>query len=252
VKVDDIRALAKGPNVVCEGFNGALAITNEFISSQSIAYGEGDTNCNAIFGAVRNLEVASSSAADTADGTGLRTLLVIGADANGNYQEEVITMNGQTSVVGTLGFRTVYSAIGLTFGSGLANAGNIHIALRKSGGCTNTSGVLTAPTPAIVIAAGVNFDTQALWVCPANKVFKLRKIAFHACAQPVRATLLVRPSELKTWIVRDILPIGNVGYWEIAYPLVLHGGDAIRFDALSTTAAGQVNVRAYLDEVFGR
>jgi hypothetical protein len=250
--LDYLRGLYNGSRPFIEGFNGALATSVEFVASGSIVYGEGDTNCNAIFTATRLLEVASASAADAAAGTGLRTLLVIGCDADGRLQEETITMNGTTSVVGAKGFKTIYIAVGLTYGTGLANAGIIHVALRKAAGCTNTSGALTAPTPAIVLAAGENMNKQCIWVCPPGRKFEVEKLEVGATTQGVVLLPFIRCAALGAWYNCVRLPIGNTAAAPFEWPMVLDAGDAIRFDALSTTAAGQVNVQIYLKEIFGR
>jgi len=82
------------------------------------------------------MKVSSSSANDTSAGTGARTFLVAGLDANYNQISEVITLNGQTAVNTTNSYlRINYSEV-LTVGSGAAQAGDIYV-----GTGTVTSGV---------------------------------------------------------------------------------------------------------------
>jgi len=52
--------------------------------------------------------VSSSSANDTSAGTGARTVLVSGLDANYNEVEETVTLNGQTQVATTTEFLRVF------------------------------------------------------------------------------------------------------------------------------------------------
>lgn len=73
------------------------------------------------------LEVVSNNADDAAAGTGARTILVEGLDANYDYQREIITLNGTSDVNTTSTWRAVNSARVLTAGSGGTNAGLITI-----------------------------------------------------------------------------------------------------------------------------
>lgn len=82
------------------------------------------------------MKVSSSSANDTAAGTGVRTILVSGLDANYDTISETVTLNGQTAVNTANSYlRIQYTEI-LTTGSGKAQAGTIYL-----GTGTVTSGV---------------------------------------------------------------------------------------------------------------
>lgn len=73
------------------------------------------------------MQVSSGSANDAAAGTGARTILVSGLDANYNQISETVTLNGQTQVATTNSFlRITYTEI-LSTGSGKAQAGTIYI-----------------------------------------------------------------------------------------------------------------------------
>lgn len=86
------------------------------------------------------MKVSSSSASDTSAGTGARTILVAGLDANYNQINEVVTLNGQTAVNTTNSYlRILYTEI-LSVGSGAAQAGTIYVG----------TGVVTAGVPATV------------------------------------------------------------------------------------------------------
>lgn len=88
--------------------------------------------------AAATLKVSSSSANDTAAGTGARTLLLAGLDANYAAISEVITLNGQTQVTTTNSYlRVTYTEL-LTTGSGNAQAGSIYV-----GSGSATAGVPT-------------------------------------------------------------------------------------------------------------
>ncbi len=72
------------------------------------------------------LTIASDNAADTAAGTGLRTVNVQGVDTNGDYIETDITMNGLASVA-LNDFAFVNRMRGLTAGSNGRNVGTINV-----------------------------------------------------------------------------------------------------------------------------
>lgn len=71
------------------------------------------------------VSIVSASTADTAAGTGARTVEIQGLD--GNYEEltEVVTMNGTAAVSTTASFIRVFRMRVVTAGSGETNAGNI-------------------------------------------------------------------------------------------------------------------------------
>jgi hypothetical protein len=93
------------------------------------------------------MKVSSSSANDTAAGTGARTVYVAGLDANHNEIEEIVTLNGQTAALTTQSFLHINNAYVATAGSGLSAAGDIYFG----------DGVLTAGVPATVYDT-IKFD----------------------------------------------------------------------------------------------
>jgi hypothetical protein len=107
------------------------------------------------------LKISSSSAADTSDGTGARTVFIEGVDGNFNVVGETVILNGQTAVNTTNSYLYVNSFYVATVGSGGANAGNIN-----AGTGTVTSGV-----PAVlydIIAIGYNQRTTGHYCVPAG------------------------------------------------------------------------------------
>jgi len=107
------------------------------------------------------LKISSSSASDTSDGTGARTVFIEGVDGNFNVVSETVILNGQTAVNTTNSYLYVNSFYVATVGSGGANAGNIN-----AGTGTVTSGV-----PAVlydIIAIGYNQRTTGHYCVPAG------------------------------------------------------------------------------------
>lgn len=86
------------------------------------------------------MKVSSSSADDTANGTGARTVYVEGLDANHNEISETVTLNGQTAVLTTQFFLHINNAYVATAGSSLSAAGDIYFG----------DGVVTAGVPTTV------------------------------------------------------------------------------------------------------
>lgn len=82
------------------------------------------------------MKVSSTSANDTSAGTGARTVVVQGLDANYNEISETVTLNGQTAVTTTASFLRINYAYVATAGSANSAAGDIYI-----GTGTVTSGV---------------------------------------------------------------------------------------------------------------
>ena len=90
--------------------------------------------------AALQMTVSSASADDTSAGTGARTIVVQGLDANYNEVTETVTMNGQTAVTMTTSMLRVNYAYVATAGSGNSAAGDIYIG----------TGTVTTGVPATV------------------------------------------------------------------------------------------------------
>jgi hypothetical protein len=97
--------------------------------------------------AALQMTVSSSNANDTSAGTGARTIVVEGLDANYNEVSETVTLNGQTPVTMTASLLRVNYAYVLTAGSGDGAAGDIYIG----------TGTVTLGVPATVYDV-IKFD----------------------------------------------------------------------------------------------
>ncbi len=107
------------------------------------------------------MTVSSTSANDTSAGTGARTVVVQGLDANYNEVSETVTMNGQTAVTMTTAMLRINYAYVATAGSGNSAAGDIYI-----GTGTVTSGV--PATPYDIIKLDYNNTTTGSYTVPAG------------------------------------------------------------------------------------
>lgn len=111
------------------------------------------------------MNIASTSANDTSAGTGARTIVIEGLDANWEIQSETITMNGQTIVTSANTYIRVDRAYIVTTGSGETNAGEVHVFTG-----TATGG---EPDTATLVYSTISVDhgqtLQAFYTIPAGK-----------------------------------------------------------------------------------
>lgn len=117
--------------------------------------------------AAETIQVLSSSANDTAAGSGARTIRVTGLDANYNVQNETLTLNGTTPVTSTNTFIRVHTAQITTSGSSNTafNAGTITV--RQS---TTTANVFLS------MAIGTNQTNCSAYTVPAGYTGYMRHI----------------------------------------------------------------------------
>lgn len=113
------RKIANHTSFTRFGVNPAVSTTEE-----TLWYYGGTYN---FLSAATQLLVSSSSANDTAAGTGARTIQIIGMDSEFNISVEVVTLNGQNTVTTSKSFLRVLRAFNLTAGTGQVNEGDIYI-----------------------------------------------------------------------------------------------------------------------------
>jgi hypothetical protein len=119
--------------------------------------------------------VNSTSADDTAGGTGVRSIRIFGLDANYNEVSEDFAMTGQSQSLTANTYIRVYRAYALTAGSLGTSSGSIYIA---NGAGLDGSFI---PTGSILANLGSNNQTQlALWTVPAGYTFYLSDVTFTA------------------------------------------------------------------------
>lgn len=107
------------------------------------------------------LKISSASASDAAAGTGARTVLVNGLDANYNEISETVILNGQTAVNTVNSYLRFHYMEVLTAGSGETAAGILYAGV----------GTVTTGVPATIygyVSVGYNVSEQAFWTVPAG------------------------------------------------------------------------------------
>lgn len=129
----------------------------------------------------------SSSANDTAAGTGARTISVTGLNASNVEVTETLTLNGTTNVPTVNSYNFISRVIVLTAGSGGANAGTI------------TGTATGGGTPLLIsVAIGINQSQLGVYKVPAGKSAYISSwggsfYSATALAQ-VELRLLIKPS----------------------------------------------------------
>jgi hypothetical protein len=119
------------------------------------------------------MKVSSSDAADTSAGTGARTVLIQGLDADYNEISEVVTLSGQTAAMTTKNYLRINYASVATAGSGQSAAGDIYIG----------TGTVTAGVPATVynlIKFNYNDTVTGHYTVPAGYTAYLMQGLFSA------------------------------------------------------------------------
>jgi hypothetical protein len=128
------RGQVSGHKAFCQfGINTTVGTSNETVWIGSNTY--------TFPAAASVLKVSSSSASDTATGTGARTVLIEGLNAAHEAVSETVSLNGQTAVNTTNSYLRVNKMIVLTAGSGGTSAGNIYAG----------TGDVTNGVPAVVV-----------------------------------------------------------------------------------------------------
>lgn len=107
------------------------------------------------------LEIVSSSANDAAAGTGARTVLINGLDANYVAVAQVITLDGITPVAIPTNLFRINSALIMSAGTGKVNAGDITI--RDAG----------AGTTRAILPLGYGITRQSIYTVPAGSTLQI-------------------------------------------------------------------------------
>jgi hypothetical protein len=182
------------------------------------------------------MTVSSTSANDTSAGTGARTIVVQGLDANYNEVSETVTMNGQTAVTMTSSLIRINYAYVLTAGSGNGAAGDIYIG----------TGTVTAGVPATtydIIKFDYNTTITGSWTVPAGYTAYVSQGLFSAGqaggSNQVQGRLLTRGTDniRRTAAVTSIN--NGVADYTFEYPLMVP-----EKTTLEATAIGSSNNNA--------
>lgn len=156
-----------------------------------------------------NLEIVSTNLNDSATGTGARTILVSGLDANYVAVTQAITLNGTTAVALVTPLFRVNSMLILSSGTGKTNAGQIN--LRDVTGGTIRS----------IIGAGLGITQQAPYTVPAG--FTLQIVSIYSA---ITGTGTTRSADLSTFFQ------SNNGFYRLPITLNTSDGKPYRHDSI--------------------
>ena len=151
------------------------------------------------------LAITSSSADDTSDGTGARTVYIHGLDENYAEINETVTLNGTSEVASVNTYLRVNGARVETVGSGYVNAGIIY--LSETNGLALTDGVPDSGDDIFrTIEIGDGKDHCAMYTIPAGKTGYLLSVicALEAAATQVGSfSIYARPYGLSWRVLLD-------------------------------------------------
>ena len=188
--------------------------------------------------AALQMTVSSTNANDAAAGTGARTIVVQGVDANYNEVTETVTLNGQTAVTMSASLlRVNYAYVG-TVGSGNSAAGDIYIG----------TGTVTAGVPATtydIIKFDYNNTTTGSYTVPAGYTAYVSQGLFSAGqsvgSSPVQGRLLTRGMD-NVRRTAAITTINNgVADYVFEYPLAVSEKTTLEATAVGTANNNSVS-----------
>lgn len=188
--------------------------------------------------AALQMTVSSTSANDTSAGTGARTVVVQGLDANYNEVSEIVTMNGQTAVTMTASLLRVNYAYVLTAGSGNSAAGDIYIG----------TGTVTAGVPATaydIVKFDYNTTITGSYTIPADYTAYVSQGLFSAGqaggSNQIQGRLLTRGTDniRRTAAVTSIN--NGVADYTFEYPLAVPEKTTIEATAIGSSSNNAVS-----------
>jgi hypothetical protein len=179
------------------------------------------------------MKISSSSADDTAAGTGARTVYILGINGTGGYRDEIVTLNGQTAVNTVNEYDAIERMQVLTTGSGEVNAGIIY-----AGTGTVTSGVPAVPYSAIGV--GDNTSLVGHWTCPTGYTGYLIKgkltTGTTTSSQYILGKLKLRDTNGLSYTAAITTLADGTAWYDFEYPIKITAGQCI-----TATATGRGN-----------
>jgi hypothetical protein len=188
--------------------------------------------------AALQMTVSSTSANDTSSGTGARTVVIQGLDANYNEVAETVTLNGQTAVTMTASLLRVNYAYVATAGSGDSAAGDIYIG----------TGTVTAGVPATtydIIKFDYNTTTTGSYTIPAGYTGYVSQGLFSSGqsggSNQVQGRLLTRGTN-NIRMTAAITSINNgVADYMFEYPLAIPEKTTLEATAIGSSSNNAVS-----------
>ena len=206
------------------GFNATVGATEETIWDGSGVY-DGYRG-----GAGDEFTIVSDDVADDNGGTGAITVQVYGLDADGNEQDELITLNGTGSMKSSGKYTRVFRAIVRTAGSSGSNTGTITIA--------DEAATITWAE----IKPLRNQTLMAVWTVPTGYTAFLTSYYANSdvVSKATLAVLRVRPPG-EVFQTKSIIAInGSADGHEFKFPMPLVAGTDIIVTGAATGGGGSI------------
>jgi hypothetical protein len=190
---------------------------------------------------VTTTTISSSNANDTSAGTGARTVLVDGLNANYERVTETASLNGQSGVTLTNQYLRVNKITILTAGSGGTSAGSIFVG----------TGTVTAGVPAVVLnrtGSSSNESEAGFYTVPVGYTAFITRWTMsssnNTANEATRFVLRVRPVG-GVFGYKAVYNIPNNGIYECeaAYPIALPEKSDLEVMALATAGAAYVSTQ---------
>ena len=190
--------------------------------------------------AAATVKIASTSANDTAAGTGARLVRIIGLNADFEEVQENVTLDGQTAVETTGAFYRINTMLVLSAGTSAANEGLIYCA------ANDDTFVLGVPaTPYSVIAELMAQTRCGIYTSPANT----RTLPLHilySCGETdeIECTIEVNPNGSTVWYrnLEVYASSGASGFYETRAAAVVEAGTDVRIMASSSVTSGEFRI----------
>lgn len=158
-------------------YGQAVTMGMIFKNSRSTAFGHNPSIANGVtadvwegggiypfLSAASQLELVSSSASDAAAGTGARSFVLSGLDANYNPISETVILNGTTAVATVQNYLRVNSNIISSAGSGLVNAGDVTVRVVGAGATLG------------IARSGYGYNRSCIYTVPAGSTLYVEDI----------------------------------------------------------------------------
>jgi hypothetical protein len=186
------------------------------------------------------LNVVSTANSDNSGGQAARTIVLVGIDANGDYQEETVTMNGQTPVTTTNSWLGINRAYVASVGTFNYNAGNITI--------SDTSAIFGTQAQ---IPSMKGITQQSIFHVPSGYKFLSDWLEINASRQGATPFIQIfgyvynRPTNVRQQIFTTSTGDGQSSQLQLtpSQPFVINEDSVLYFEATSDHTNTLVSVR---------
>lgn len=236
-----------GRKVLLNGYNPALAATDENLADHSTLI----TYTPTLLAAAAKVQVSCANTADTALGTGARSIRIVGLDADYKVQTEDIALNGQAYVESVKSYIRVFAAEVVSAGTGCVNAGIIYIIVSGTGGVLTSGVPATLTSQWIQVLAGFSTGTSGIYTVPAGFNAKAKRVTGACMVQP--GILSIYACKLSEGVVKRELVFGIGMNQNLNIDIEPGVGcdypekTDIYLRGLSTTAAGRMSAQLTLE-----